>query len=376
MILNNYWGGLVDLTVSGNKKLNLPRWSGDSASRNRNINKSDFKNGDILIYQINNKYYSRNYSEKTTYTKEDGLYAYIYINGSFVGVNGSGDTKRNSFTFSYYTNIYKTTDYKEKYSNINDFYNAKFYSNYNGIKDNQSMLEYINYLTLFDKDRFVILRPELIVAELIGVKISKDPKYNYIQGESIDKSVGSLLLSYSNGTTSEKKLSDSSVLVKTFDTSTVGKSKVVLSCGGFSVTYTINVTAKKEPEPIVPKEPKPTQPKEEEPIVTPTTPKEEETPETPVVETPTIPEEQSVTEPPIKQEEPTSKPPVSDEDSINEYQGENSQSIIEEPIEEQSDVEVSLPQPSIWFDIILGGIGFIFFILIIIYTIKGKKSYY
>lgn len=257
MILNDYYSGLGVYTLDGKKVLNLPRWNGTSAYRNKNINRSDFQDGDILIYQINNNDYlnSKNgYYNPVTYTKEDGLYAFIYIDGKFVGVNGSGVTKRDSFTFSYYKDSYNNnSDYKKAYSNIDDYYTAKFFNKYSQVKDNVDVLEYINYLTLYDKDRFVILRPEKIVKDLQKVDIYKDVKRKYIKNEQIDLNTGSLILYYTNGTNEEIKLNDPRVKVTKFDTSKIGKSNDVnleLSVlnGKYNLGYSIEVNEEKLPE--------------------------------------------------------------------------------------------------------------------------------
>ena len=45
---------------------------------------------DVLIYYVDND----STKSELRYTKENGLYAFIYINGSFVGVNYNGKTNQ------------------------------------------------------------------------------------------------------------------------------------------------------------------------------------------------------------------------------------------------------------------------------------------
>lgn len=132
MILNDYWNGLV---ASSNEYF-LPRFTLNF--RADTINSIDFVDGDVLIYYIKN----------SKYTKEDGLYAYIYIDGKFIGINGSGSAIRNEFTHNYYSNGYD-----------------KLYEGYNKLttENKEKVLEYANYQTLYDKDYYIILRPLLIL---------------------------------------------------------------------------------------------------------------------------------------------------------------------------------------------------------------------
>lgn len=148
MILNNYWGGLIK-----NEKDDyvFPLWNrisvipkinviGGPDYRAKTIVPTDFKDGDVLIYGITN----------SKYTKEDGLYAYIYMNGKFIGNNYSGQSnERNEFTYHYYEN--------NGLSLGSNLYQG--YSSLQNRNDKEQKLEFINYQTLFDKDYYVILRP-------------------------------------------------------------------------------------------------------------------------------------------------------------------------------------------------------------------------
>lgn len=152
MLLNNYY----NVFKHANDYYHHLHWaeSGSKTSvqqrRQKEIDPLDFKLGDILIY----------HSQGSTNNTENGLYAYIYIrennNNRFTGINYSSTTsERNLFTSNYYTS-------ESGGSNLNNLYggNTKLDSN---IKSN--VLEYTNYQTLFDKDYYIILRPELIMED-------------------------------------------------------------------------------------------------------------------------------------------------------------------------------------------------------------------
>lgn len=199
MILNNLWSGLVEISDNttdeedSNSSIEedivptnyiLPRWSGTIANtRARNINEGFFKDGDVLIYSVD---YSKT-TNSLQHTKEDGIYAYIYIDGKFVGVNGSGNTERNEFTYQYY---------KDKSLNLNthlfSYYDTL--GQYNNLKYNEKeILSKANLQTLFDKDYYVVLRPELVIKEndLKSIleehnyKITDNYVYGFIVGETI-----------------------------------------------------------------------------------------------------------------------------------------------------------------------------------------------
>ena len=170
MILNDLWSGVItvdsiedeetttvdiDQIVTSNK-FYLPKWKGDIASsRNKNIIKEYFKNGDILLYSID---YSKT-PDDLRHTKENGLYAYIYLDGKFIGVNGDGDISRNEFTANYYQD--KNLDIK-----------THLYQGYDDLDTNKDeIMEKINYQTLFDKDYYVVLRPELVKDEIIANQV-------------------------------------------------------------------------------------------------------------------------------------------------------------------------------------------------------------
>ncbi len=188
-ILNSYWNSLVLRSDGQQLYYYLPRWSSITTKyRAKIINPMDFKDGDVLIYYITD----------SKHTKEEGLYAYIYIDGKFIGKNYSGTTQeRNEFTFDYYVSMcngFQTnnTEYKKKKC-LND----KFYE---GVYDCSSetqqctdkisdelktgILDFINFQTLFDKDYYVILRPRTITnikfnSKVDTYKLDKDTKRLY-----------------------------------------------------------------------------------------------------------------------------------------------------------------------------------------------------
>ena len=148
MILNDYWNGLV--IDSG--EYFLPRFV--SSPRATTINSNDFEDGDILVYYIKN----------SKYTNEDGLYAYVFINGKFVGINGSQNTVRNEFTHDYYI---------DNYDNLYQGYNKLTAEN------REKMLEYVNYQTLYDKDYYIILRPSLnLIDNNVNDEVLENPPTN------------------------------------------------------------------------------------------------------------------------------------------------------------------------------------------------------
>ena len=245
MILNNLWSGIVEINTNGSNdeivddeivddeivesKYFLPRWSGNDAKiRARNINNDFFKEGDILIYSIN---YSKTYDSLKN-TKENGIYAYIYLNGKFIGVNGSGTTQRNEFTFQYYIN--NSLDIEKH-----------LYSYYNQLtsKDvKEKILINANLQTLFDKDYYIILRPEIVIDdEIIKVNNSDNVKkknqmilMNIDYGTVCTKS--SLLKNISINVINEYQLNDASGKAVNSDNGIIGTdSKLIINNNEFPI---------------------------------------------------------------------------------------------------------------------------------------------
>ena len=241
MIFNNYWSGLVTFKNESNEvKINLPRWSGiNQKLRARTINSIDFKDGDILLYYID--YSTLNTPAEDKHTKENGLYAFIYLDGKFIGKNYNGKSnQRHEFTYEYYKN------------NSLDFEKHLFagYSKLNS-SNRDSILEFANYQTLYDKDYYVVLRPELVMKEPISIKVSTKPtKTQYIQNyEKLDLIGGVLTITNNDGSTKDVKLTDSQVIVSNFDNSTQGTKTLELKYNGLKTTLSVDIIAK-EPSKI------------------------------------------------------------------------------------------------------------------------------
>ena len=142
MILNNYWN---KLTYNKSKSdYYFPTWGSTyvESPRAQTIDSNHFRTGDVLIYKVDNSKTDAKYR----FTNESGLYAYIYIDGKFIGVNGSGKTARNEYTPNYY---------KSNNLDINKY----LCSDKNNTSEND--LKYYNYQALFGKDYYMILRPEI-----------------------------------------------------------------------------------------------------------------------------------------------------------------------------------------------------------------------
>ena len=151
MILNKYWSGLI----YSDSETYFPRWRDNAVNRAKTIIGSDFKDGDVLIYSMN----------ANNITAENGLYAYIYINGQFVGNNYPGEeNQRQTFTHDYYENNYKKL--------------------FNGCDDNicdnidNDIKTFLNYQTLYGKDNYVILRPTItnIIFEVNTYTVDSEQK--------------------------------------------------------------------------------------------------------------------------------------------------------------------------------------------------------
>ncbi len=172
MILNNYWSAVINTDASLNddnidfdssktqivKDLFTWSGSGDSSKRAKTIIDENFEDGDILIYYNDNDYLLSN-SANSKNSNESGLYAYIYINGSFVGVNNSGTKKRNYFTTKYYS----------------DNSSLKWYTLQNESDLPTGALDFINLQTLYGKYYYVILRPALSEGMVAGVTAEITP---------------------------------------------------------------------------------------------------------------------------------------------------------------------------------------------------------
>ena len=138
-ILNDYYSSILNKTQGSNRYMYLKEWGinhklyGETAKgvthqiddidRADTVYKNHFKTGDILIYK----------NDSDDFMKENGDYAFIFVNGNFYGINKLSDgTDKNIF------DVNATID--------------------TGNTD-QSNFSYLT--TLFGKDYYVILRPSL-----------------------------------------------------------------------------------------------------------------------------------------------------------------------------------------------------------------------
>ncbi len=155
IVLNKYYSALKSSTKNDQTEydlINFGQYSNEKGELNKarradTINEENFVTGDILIYT--------NKDDSTT--KENGEYAYIYIEGEgFVGINEGANSKsktddRNAFNMKYYTDNKLTL-----YTNANE--------------NNINFLSFINYQTLLAKDYYVILRPSLAFTPTFKLK--------------------------------------------------------------------------------------------------------------------------------------------------------------------------------------------------------------
>ena len=199
MILNKYYSAIRKVTHPYNNEnlleFDLKWWApySDPLRKADTIESENFKTGDILVYKNSDDFtysISNGVLTKNTVTKENGEYAYIFIEGSgFVGVNLGKDGKkgtsddRNLFTSKYYSDNGLTVYSDETVTD-------------------KKTLDYMNYQTLFGKDYFVILRPSLLLNAKINI--------NYYQGNGTstagNKLIGTSTCSY-NSTCTLKKYS-------------------------------------------------------------------------------------------------------------------------------------------------------------------------
>ena len=231
MILNNYINGLA---VDANSLYYLPRFTTSNITRARTINAIDFKEGDVLIYDI----------VANEYTHEVGTYAYIYKGGTFVGVNGTGMTLRNAFNTTYHSYAYWNDQGIDDYLNVTNSlykYDGDVWSGFTTAEK-----KHILYQSLYGKDNYVILRPELVIKEVVKVEVVTNPtKTSYIQNyEELNLSGGTIKVTYNDGTTATKNMSDSGVTVTGFSNTTTGTKTLTVTHEGKTDTFTVSVVAK------------------------------------------------------------------------------------------------------------------------------------
>ena len=234
MILNNYWNGIVKTNYekenSNDYYYMLPRWrqlsSGNyigEINRAKTIESGHFRTGDVLIYYVDND----STKSELRYTKENGLYAFIYINGSFVGVNYNGKTnQRNTFTKDYYTE--RGLDLaKNLYSGSSSYY------------------DFANYQTLMGKDSYVILRPEKVITEVSKISVKTKPKKTtYFQTQAIDVAGGVITATKTDGSTENINMTASGVSIGGYDSKTLGNQNVSVTYKGKSTSFQVVVNEK------------------------------------------------------------------------------------------------------------------------------------
>ena len=229
MILNDYWGGLVLSnygTSDGSTHYILPKWRRygegsyvEAGNRAKTIVKKHFKTGDVLIYYID----KANTKSELQFTNENGLYAYMYIDGNFVGVNHSGKSARNEFTTKYYTD--------NKLDLVKKLYEGK-----------EKYYDYVQLQTIMGKDSYVILRPEKVITEVTKITVKTNPsKTTYFKKESLDLSGGVIKVTNNDGTTEEVSMTDPDVKVKGYNSKTVGEQELKVTYKGKSTTFTVTV---------------------------------------------------------------------------------------------------------------------------------------
>lgn len=173
IVLNSYFNALYKkpkVIISYNDIIVQPYvipaiWlrKNDPDNRANTIFSTDFKTWDVLIYINKNdiRYSLSGYDTLEKYlTYENGEYAYIYIDGDFVGINLGNDglsgtqDDRNEFNIDYYEDN-GLTEYKKRGTNITVTGESK-----------DQLEEFLHYQTLFGKDAYVILRPSLAIRNI------------------------------------------------------------------------------------------------------------------------------------------------------------------------------------------------------------------
>ena len=134
-----------------------------------------------------------------------------------------------------------------------------FYNLYGGTSkltstNKEEILDFVNYQTLFDKDYYVILRPELLIKQKDSIEVDTTtlPTTTYNKNDqTINISGAKLNIIYNDGTKEQVSLENTSVKITGFDTSEVGQNNVVIEYNGLTTTLVLDVVDKTPEEPPV-----------------------------------------------------------------------------------------------------------------------------
>lgn len=239
MILNNYFNA----TILSDGKYYLPRM--ENSPRARTINYMDFKNGDILIYSI----------EDSLYTTESGIYAYIFIDGKFIGKNlgnNTGKETRINYEYDYYKDNKKTSSKNcQTYGlsvSADCNYTHNLYQGYTKLNANnkEEIMNFVNYQALMDKNYYVILRPEQVIQEESKISITSNPKkLTYIQSkEELSIGDGQLTIYYNDGSSKKLNLNHPEIKISNFNNSKLGKVKVTIEYKSKKTTLEVEIIPK------------------------------------------------------------------------------------------------------------------------------------
>jgi hypothetical protein len=214
--------------------LHLPRYvTDDYLPRAKTIMVEDFEDGDVLIYYVDrSRTYGKAVSNKS-YTDEDGMYAYIYLNGRFIGKNQTGTKQqRNEFTPEYYNTITgggitcrKDPNNTSKCENNVDFAGHLYAIGTQSIRTSlvdENYYDFLNYQTLSGKDYFIILRPSQYTEKIgIDTTYKKDETNKTIYNVASNTKTNTFLNSISSSGVSNV-LTNNGVSVQTTDTIKTG----------------------------------------------------------------------------------------------------------------------------------------------------------
>ena len=188
-VLGRYWGAMTQRINTFHDAeffaFDLKYWQdrADPDRRADTICEEHFRTGDVLIYSNTDDVVYRfsevsGTAEMSSVTPENGVYAYLYIEGrGFVGPNCGADGLQGSAD----DRIDFSPDYYRE--------NGLSLFSVSGVKD-ESLLRYANYQTLLGKDYYVVLRPSLLLfpAEEIEEETAQDVQEPDAADAALDQS--------------------------------------------------------------------------------------------------------------------------------------------------------------------------------------------